>query len=182
MQFNVFSLGMLNDNRKIDYRKFFSLSFSFVYSRLSNCNTNDTGHPQQWSGSYGSLTATVSYQRSHSQGLVQKNVWGAPLCYHSWPSTQRSYHHGCSLIHTASPTFVPEMTYYMLNETLTFTHSPLCRPPVRRSDIHSLGKHLVCPASASCCLWSCQMTGVQVCVWLTHIIIKTHCCFYDSIR
>jgi len=35
-------LGML-DNRKIDFRQFFSLSFPFVHSRLSNFNTNDTG-------------------------------------------------------------------------------------------------------------------------------------------
>jgi len=44
-------LGMLNDNRKIDHRKFFSLSFSlsfsFVHGRLSNYNTNDTGHSSE---------------------------------------------------------------------------------------------------------------------------------------
>jgi len=40
-------LGLLNDNRKIDYRKFFSLSFLFVHGRLSNFNTNNTGHSSE---------------------------------------------------------------------------------------------------------------------------------------
>jgi len=65
---------MSNDNQKIDYRKFFSLSFLFVYSQLSNFNTNDTGHSSE-AGSHDSLTASY-------QGLVQEikeNVWAALL-------------------------------------------------------------------------------------------------------
>ena len=54
------------------------------------------------------------------------------------------------------------------------------KPPVRRvvgnADVHSLSKHLVYPAaSASCRLWSCQMTGVTLSATdqgLTHIIIR----------
>jgi len=35
---------MLNDNRTIDYRKFYSLSFSFGHSRILNFSTNDSEH------------------------------------------------------------------------------------------------------------------------------------------
>jgi len=76
---NLLRLGRLNNNQKIDYRKFFSLSFSFVHSRLSNFNMNDTGHSSEEAHVARKLTVTASYQCSCSQGLVQENVCGALL-------------------------------------------------------------------------------------------------------
>jgi len=50
--------------------------------------------------------------------------------HHSWPPSRQRLNQ-CSLIHTAPPTLAPEMTYYMLNGTLSCTHSLTLVLPVR---------------------------------------------------
>jgi len=52
----------------------------------------------------------------------------------------------------------------------SITPAPLVRRAVGNGDVYSLGKHLVCPvsASASCRLQSCQMTRVVASICFQH--------------
>jgi len=109
---------MLNDNRKIDYRKFFSLSLLVCSQSVIEFQYERHGQ-QQWSGANGSFTVTASYQRKCSQGLVQENACTQCIC-------------GCQTPHTAG--YPPDG---IINTSVLW--SKLCRLP------SSLKWPIICP-------------------------------------